>query len=66
MVRYLEGPLVRPTDNGECAIFNSTIFTELLSQQAISEKFWELFHGMVIQTVFNVTELVSIRSKLSQ
>ena len=64
MVRYLEGPLVRPTDNDEFVLFNTRIITELLSQQAISEKFWESFHRK--KTVFNVTELVSIRRKWSQ
>ena len=49
MVRYFEGPLVRPTDNRECAFFNTMIITELLIQQTISEKFWESFHGLAIQ-----------------
>jgi len=28
--------------------------------------FWELFHGMAFQTVFSITELVSISRKWSQ
>jgi hypothetical protein len=61
----MESPLIKSIDEGECALFTSTIITELLSQKAISEKSEELFHGMAFQTVFNITELVSALRKLS-